>query len=185
MNSRSVISWPAGSFPVALDPKRRRWGAAALVPTPPLHLRPKRGLQNYHVLWEADWTQMPPSDPLLLRRIGQADLWLVVCQWDLTAVEKAAWRPASGLKAMEMRVLLMRPEEPNERRIVELPRQPTYRDLAAALPPLLDCGRASAGRLSNVTRTRIIPGQLKPGSTLVSLVSRTGQQDLIALYLVG
>jgi hypothetical protein len=88
MQSRSILTWPPGSFPV--DQVRRRWAATALVPTPPLHLRPKRGLANYHILWEAEWTKMPPSDPLLLRRIGQADLWLVVAQWDLSPVEKAA-----------------------------------------------------------------------------------------------
>ena len=56
----------------------------------PIHLRPKRGLANYHVLWEAEWTPSPPRDPFLLRRIGKADLWLVVAQWDLTEVERAA-----------------------------------------------------------------------------------------------
>jgi hypothetical protein len=86
--SRNVMSWPAGSFVVS--PNRRRSRATALVPTPPLHLRPKRALQNYHVLWEATWSPTPPSDPFLLRRIGQADLWLVLCQWDLSPVEKAA-----------------------------------------------------------------------------------------------
>jgi hypothetical protein len=85
--SRNVFSWPAGSFPVS--PNRKRSRATALVPTPPLNLRPKRGLANYHVLWEADWTLMPPHDPFLLRRIGQADLWVVVCQWDLSSVERA------------------------------------------------------------------------------------------------
>jgi hypothetical protein len=88
INSRSILSWPAGSFPVL--PDRRRWRATALVPIPPLHLRPKRGLANYHILWEPIWSPAPPSDPLLLRRIGQGDLWLVCAQWDLTAVEKAA-----------------------------------------------------------------------------------------------
>jgi hypothetical protein len=87
INSRSIFSWPGGSFPVLPG---RKWRATALVPTPPLHLRPKRGLQNYCILWEAEWTKLPPSDPLLLRRIGQADLWLVCAQWDLTSVEKAA-----------------------------------------------------------------------------------------------
>lgn len=86
--SRSIMTWPAGSF--TLPANRRKWRAQALVPAPPLHLRPKRGLENYSILWEADWTLLPPSDPLLLRRIGQGDLWLVVAQWDLTAVEKAA-----------------------------------------------------------------------------------------------
>src|SRR5262252_8778076 len=40
----------------------------AQTPLVPIHLRPKRGLQNYHVLFEADWTMAPPVDPLLLRR---------------------------------------------------------------------------------------------------------------------
>jgi hypothetical protein len=31
-----------------------------------------------------------PVDPFLLRRIGSADLWLVVASWELTAVEVAA-----------------------------------------------------------------------------------------------
>lgn len=87
LNWRKVMSWPDGTFPSNRSVRPR---AVALVPTPPLHLRPKRGLANYHILWEADWTKTPPGDPLLLRRIGQADLWLVVCQWDLSPVEKAA-----------------------------------------------------------------------------------------------
>jgi hypothetical protein len=62
----------------------------ALMPPIPLHLRPQRGLANYHVLWEAEWTRVPPRDPYLLRRIGKADLWLVVAMWDLTEVERAA-----------------------------------------------------------------------------------------------
>ena len=86
MPSRSILSWVSGSFPA----KRDKWRATALVPSPPLNLRPKRGLQNYHVLWEAQWTKVPPYDPMLLRRIGRADLWLVVAHWDLTAVERAA-----------------------------------------------------------------------------------------------
>ncbi len=45
---------------------------------------------NYHILWEAEWTKIVPRDPYLLRRIGQADLWLVVAAWNLTEVERAA-----------------------------------------------------------------------------------------------
>jgi hypothetical protein len=88
MRSRNILHWPAGSF--APLPNRGKWRAASLVPTPPLHLRPKRGLENYSILWEATWSPMPPTDPLLLRRIGLADLWLVVAQWDLTQIERAA-----------------------------------------------------------------------------------------------
>lgn len=61
----------------------------AVVPIVPIHLRPKRGLANYHILWEADWQDVP-KDPMLLRRIGRGDMWLVVAAWDLTEVERAA-----------------------------------------------------------------------------------------------
>jgi hypothetical protein len=60
----------------------------AQVPLIPVHLRPKRGLQNYHILWEAEWTKRYPVDPFLLRRFG-GDAWLVVAAWDLTEVERA------------------------------------------------------------------------------------------------
>lgn len=79
------IDFPKDSFPGA----RLREGEALLPPIP-LHLRPKRGLANYHILWEAEWTRVPPRDPFLLRRIGKADMWLVVAMWDLTEVERAA-----------------------------------------------------------------------------------------------
>jgi hypothetical protein len=64
-------------------------GGKAHLPLVPIHLRPKRGLANYHVMWEAEWTRVPPHDPMLLRRIG-GDLWLVLATWDLTEVERAA-----------------------------------------------------------------------------------------------
>lgn len=84
-----IFEFPAGSFP---PPKiRESWRSlAALTPTIPLHLRPKTALANYHILWEAEWRRVVPRDPLLLRRIGHADLWLVVAAWDLTDVEYAA-----------------------------------------------------------------------------------------------
>jgi hypothetical protein len=53
-------------------------------------VRPRRGLENYNVLWEAVWQPAPPVDPMLLRRIGEADLWVVVAAWELTEVERAA-----------------------------------------------------------------------------------------------
>src|SRR5206468_7849352 len=52
--SRNVFSFARGTFPFD---GTRHWRGEALVPTPPLHLRPKRGLQNYTVLWEAEWTK--------------------------------------------------------------------------------------------------------------------------------
>lgn len=65
-----------------------KWEAQAVVPLIPVYLRPKRGLENYHILWEAEWTRRYPVDPYLLRRFG-GDAWLVVAAWDLTEVERA------------------------------------------------------------------------------------------------
>lgn len=80
------FTFPAGSFPGI----HSKWGQRAMMPLVPVHLRPKRGLANYHVLWEAEWERVVPRDPLLLRQIGKGDMWLVVAQWDLTEVERAA-----------------------------------------------------------------------------------------------
>src|SRR5262249_15651449 len=57
-------------------PKQLGQTAIGLIPACPLTHRPKRGLANYHILWEAEWTKIVPRDPFLLRRIGKADLWL-------------------------------------------------------------------------------------------------------------
>ena len=90
----STFAFPVESFPV--QQWRNDRGRAetsehkAQVPIIPAYLRPKRGLPNYHVLWEAEWERVPPRDPYLLRRIGQSDMWLVVAHWDLTEVERAA-----------------------------------------------------------------------------------------------
>lgn len=85
---RRRVALPRGSFnpPIA----RNRWRPRAIVPQVPLPLRPKRGLENYHVLWEAEWTLVPPVDPMLLRRVGEADLWIVCAVWNLTEVERMA-----------------------------------------------------------------------------------------------
>lgn len=61
----------------------------SVVPHIPPDIRPARGLQNYHVLYEALWTKRAPIDPMLLRRIGKGDMWLVCGAWDLTPVERA------------------------------------------------------------------------------------------------
>jgi hypothetical protein len=60
----------------------------AIVPLIPVHLRPRRGIENYAILWEAEWTKRYPVDPYLLRRFG-GDAWLVVAAWDLTDAERA------------------------------------------------------------------------------------------------
>jgi hypothetical protein len=84
---RAQVELIDGSFPGS---RTFRSNLRAIVPLIPAHLGPRRGLANYHILFEAEWTPVPPRDPLLLRRIGKADLWLVVAAWDLTEVERAA-----------------------------------------------------------------------------------------------
>lgn len=85
---RNRVNLPSGSF-VGV----KNWiNGHTLVPIIPIHLRPKRGLANYHVLWEAEWKRLPPGDPYLLRQIGKGDMWLVVAAWDLTDVERSAMR---------------------------------------------------------------------------------------------
>jgi hypothetical protein len=83
---RAFFQFPRGTF----KPREQVWGASALVPGVPVADRPKRGLANYHILWEAEWSKVVPRDPFLLRRIGKADLWLVVAMWELTEVERGA-----------------------------------------------------------------------------------------------
>lgn len=85
--TRSRIDFPAGSFPGIAT---QRWRPRAIVPQIPLPLRPKRGLANYHILWEAEWSMVPPVDPMLLRRVGLTDMWIVCAAWDLTEIERAA-----------------------------------------------------------------------------------------------
>lgn len=80
------ISMPPGSLPGIKD----IWRSEAILPLIPVHLRPRQALDSYYILWEAEWDPVPPKDPYLLRRIGAADLWLVVAAWDLTEVERAA-----------------------------------------------------------------------------------------------
>jgi hypothetical protein len=92
MISSTMFEWPRGTFhePLIGDQRWRSQEAEAIVPGCPIHLRPKRGLANYHILFEAEWTKIAPHDPMLLRRIGKADLWLVCAHWDLTEVERGA-----------------------------------------------------------------------------------------------
>jgi hypothetical protein len=60
----------------------------AIVPSiPPEHRPPKDKLHLYHILWDADWKEVP-VDPFLLKHI-RGDLYAVVAQWDLTPVERA------------------------------------------------------------------------------------------------
>jgi hypothetical protein len=62
---------------------------SAMVPHIPPDVRPKRGLQNYTVLFEAVWRDEPPVDPYLLRRLGKTDFFVVLSAWDLTPIERS------------------------------------------------------------------------------------------------
>jgi hypothetical protein len=88
----NTFVFPADSFPLTWDRKGRsqRSEHSAQVPPVPLSLKPKRGLASYFILWEANWQPEPARDPYLLRRIGRADLWVVLAHWELTEVERAA-----------------------------------------------------------------------------------------------
>lgn len=89
-NAKDTVIMADGSFPVrASIPSRWDSGRAMIPIVPPQH-RPKRALENYHILWEAEWERVPPKDPYLLQRLGKGDLWLVLAVWDLTPVEQAA-----------------------------------------------------------------------------------------------
>jgi len=82
---RAYFAFPRGTFPAT-----KRTDGRARLPMIPLPHRPQRRLANYHVLWEAEWSLVPARDPMLLRRIGKADLWLVLAAWDLAPAEIAA-----------------------------------------------------------------------------------------------
>lgn len=61
----------------------------AITPHIPPEHRPRRGLANYHIIFEAEWRRAIPVDPMLVRRIGKSNLWTVLAGWDLTPVERA------------------------------------------------------------------------------------------------
>lgn len=95
------FTFPAETFPViGSGGHGRQWTTkhTAQVPLIPVHLRPRQALDQYHILFEAEWEPIPPRDPYLLRRIGKADLWLVVAAWDLTPVERAALATRVGVQ---------------------------------------------------------------------------------------
>lgn len=63
--------------------------AKAIVPMVPPQYRPPNSstLAGYHILFEAEWSMIPPKDPALLKHIG-GDLYAVLAVWDLTEVER-------------------------------------------------------------------------------------------------
>jgi hypothetical protein len=95
-SSDRLFRFPPGVFPIPprtgvdswQEPWAGRWEAS--LPFIPPQYRPPLAIQNYHLLWEAEWRRGRGSqrrDPMLLRRLG-GDLFAVVAAWDLTEVEK-------------------------------------------------------------------------------------------------
>lgn len=82
--SRRVFSLPAAAFPRL--PNSNWVYATATVPLIPPALRPD-SLDQFTILWEAEWTSRPPVDPALLRSLG-GGLYAVVAVWDLTELEQ-------------------------------------------------------------------------------------------------
>jgi hypothetical protein len=62
----------------------------AVIPSVPPLLRPRGQLDNFHILWEADWQDVP-VDPLLLRQVSRT-LFVVIGGWDLTPLERSVLR---------------------------------------------------------------------------------------------
>ena len=87
-----IFRFAANSFPgIAVKYKSRAWA-----PHIPPDIRPRRGIENYHVIWEALWERAPPVDPILVRQIGKNDFYMVLAQWDLTEVEREVMRSRMG-----------------------------------------------------------------------------------------
>lgn len=91
-----IFTFPADTLPrptrraqwAYQEPWAGSWWAA--LPFIPPQYRPPHKIENYHLLWEAEWRRgngAQRRDPMLLRRVG-GDLFAVVAAWDLTEVEK-------------------------------------------------------------------------------------------------
>lgn len=79
-----TVRLPVGTFsdvPKEIDDRR------AMAPIVPAGLRPAAKLENFHILWEADWKRVP-RDPALLKSLG-GGLYAVLAVWDLTELERA------------------------------------------------------------------------------------------------
>jgi hypothetical protein len=90
-NRYDVMDFAPGTFEEGTaDSIWSRPRIRAVIPNVPPRLRPRSGLGNFHVLFEAEWglDPEPPVDPALLKHIG-GDLYAVVAVWDLTDLERA------------------------------------------------------------------------------------------------
>ena len=87
--TRTYIQLPSGTVQ-AWSGGEGSFDCRAKVPLVPPRYRPTGSLNNYFLLWEAEWVNVP-SDPILLRPLGK-NLYAVMAQWDLTPVEQAVLR---------------------------------------------------------------------------------------------
>lgn len=93
----SPHEWPSGRTPGVIsfaDGTMPSWTtgewsvrAQGVVPMIPPRHRPSADIAGYHILWEAEWHDVP-RDPALLKHLG-GDLYAVVAVWDLTDLEMA------------------------------------------------------------------------------------------------
>lgn len=84
--AKKAITLPASCLPGLVAPKN---ALQAVIPLIPPKYRPETP-KLFHILWEADWKDVP-IDPLLLKHVG-GSLYIVLAAWDLTAVERAVLR---------------------------------------------------------------------------------------------
>jgi hypothetical protein len=91
IDDRAMWAVPKGTFRAD---KVQAKDFRAMVPHVPLPHRPKHNLDNYFILFEANWHPEPPRDPYLLRPITGA-LMEIVAEWDLTDLEIAAVRAST------------------------------------------------------------------------------------------
>jgi hypothetical protein len=99
----SDVQLPSGTFPDWERKKEEapdRWTPIIReiiktgVPIVPAHLLPNRSLNNYYILWEVkNWQEVipPRRDPFLLKRLS-SNLFVVLAEWELTAIEQAVIR---------------------------------------------------------------------------------------------
>lgn len=93
-NSRLQFFAPQGTFEecktYSTQPRHYWWILKAPLPIIPPQYRPADALSKYVILWEVDeWSAIaPPTDPMLLRPLGQTGLYVVVAHWDLTPIER-------------------------------------------------------------------------------------------------
>lgn len=87
-DDRTRWALPAGTFDNSLMSKKDVQAFAPLIPLP---LRPRTKLENYFLLWEANWHPAPPIDPYLLKPLA-GSLMEIVAEWDVTPLELAAVR---------------------------------------------------------------------------------------------